>query len=575
MSDGSTDMTCVNGDPQSSGCYCHWGWVGDACEISWQHYHTQLAIYRIIGVIVFGCTSIVAAWRLWVITQWRAHRRAMRRAAQAGESLDPAGSRGSHHQAAILARHKSRINMNNTGGYGKRCYHIWCRWYQYTDTQWWTLACIAISCALNSLYHVDPLLTEGIWELNSMTIFSVLSTGSVLMSAQLLVRFFMLIQARFHAPTRRILKWFDRLLLAAVIGMLCCFAGLISGNWLLGAIIFQSVGGLYLVSSFTVSLIYVVGILRVIAYPPANINRTTVAPPPIAAPGVPQSPNIGVTAATGTIVASSSTSTTTTGGGGGLMATPPVVMGAPRLLIVRSSSPQPTTEPPVGSSTISLRITTTSATAAASAGTSETMPLISTPMALSPLASSQQQLGSPTASSGGGGRTITLSTTAATVAAAATATRTNAGAAATVAGGITPSMESARNMMRITHWCQLFAVLAFVISIGDFIFNNNRNSAAITIIYLILFRGLAAVTLILITRLLGRQQQQPQPFNNRGGAINPAVVAPAVVITAPAASSSFPYSHGGHLTIGTTRSSVPIKSPRSPLPSSVHKGRDL
>ena len=129
--------------------------------------------------------------------------------------------------ATITGSASPRIGITNvmSNGFGKRTTHAQdsiardiqpiklslathsIRWYQ--DQQLVILALITTTCLVYILIFVDPLSIEGIYPILVMRTMYVVASLCIFSSAGFMIRFFMKIQAKFHPPTRRVIKALD------------------------------------------------------------------------------------------------------------------------------------------------------------------------------------------------------------------------------------------------------------------------------------------------------------------------------------------------------------------------------
>jgi hypothetical protein len=199
-------VVCVHGDYSSSGCYCDWGWVGSICDVSWSTHEATLSTCRYINIICYLTTALFTLWRLVMITRFRRDRRALRRAHAVGDRVSGHGHGGDGHgspdHAALLQRHKSRMTITVENATWRQRMEYLCRWYTYTDTQWWTMVVGIIACAFNAAYFIDPLLTQGVYTLTAMTICSVIG-----MSSSMVCHCFPFIVACFILTGMRVCLW--------------------------------------------------------------------------------------------------------------------------------------------------------------------------------------------------------------------------------------------------------------------------------------------------------------------------------------------------------------------------------
>jgi hypothetical protein len=225
--------SCVHGDPSenlSCRCQLYGGtiqsqtaksvalitccgeFIGDGqegCDLSWREYAPLLDSMRYILFVFCLLQAIIAAWRLMVLTRMHIRRRIERRARD------------------LLITSPRLTSISPAAGLG--CASIWQFLRYQTDSQWWFFVFTSLGNVLNGLEILDPVMSERIWNEDAITIIRMFQTGLLLDGVACWARFFLVIHAKWHTPTRRLINWFDRFMiiinLTLIIGFLSYFIG--------------------------------------------------------------------------------------------------------------------------------------------------------------------------------------------------------------------------------------------------------------------------------------------------------------------------------------------------------------
>jgi hypothetical protein len=212
------------------------GWTDSRCDISWRHYGVALDAMRYTLTSISCVLAIVSLWRLIVIIRWRIHRHHERRllaflnhtAADVAITNKDNINRPVTTPIATTTTTASpigsaRVPMSALTRSSNACELI----RLCIDSQTLMFVCLFCTNFITALDSMDPVLSEGIWTYFELSyVIRIINIPISLDAVVLWVRFYLLIHAKWHTPTRRIIIWFDRYMIGINIA---AFAGLLLG----------------------------------------------------------------------------------------------------------------------------------------------------------------------------------------------------------------------------------------------------------------------------------------------------------------------------------------------------------
>jgi hypothetical protein len=188
-------------------------------------------------IVISAVLAVVCLWRLIVIIRWRIHRHHERRllAFTNNAVMTPAviavtttTNNNPNRDAVAVASPtaSSSPNPSMTVPIGRRpSIPIGELIRLCIDSQTLLFIFLIVANILTALDSMDPVLSEGIWTLYELSyVIRIFNIPMTLDAVACGIRFYLLIHAKWHTPTRRIIIWFDRYMIginiASIVGLL-------------------------------------------------------------------------------------------------------------------------------------------------------------------------------------------------------------------------------------------------------------------------------------------------------------------------------------------------------------------
>ena len=215
-----SNITCSgHGSIQDGACVCDPAWVLVDCSVPWTHYRTLFDIYQAAWFSAYIVLLCLSAWRVTFLIRVKPGLLHQRGAYANNDCCCGCATRIHRLCGAVDVDVLSPRARRPSVSRRDICTVLHAI---FKDMQVLTLTCIWLTSVFYIATFIDPFSMHHIWNASTCELLYILAEVFLFTACGLILRVFIAIQSRYHAPTRHVLRACDVLIMTYQISDFAC-----------------------------------------------------------------------------------------------------------------------------------------------------------------------------------------------------------------------------------------------------------------------------------------------------------------------------------------------------------------